>query len=58
VRELRSTVERLAAKAGGRIITTDYVRREIEPEKKAMLEPTVAERFPELREDETFTEHI
>ena len=33
VRQLRSMVERLAAKAGsGRIITTDYVRREIDAE--------------------------
>jgi transcriptional regulator with GAF, ATPase, and Fis domain len=30
VRELRFMVERLAAKAGGRMITTDYVRREID----------------------------
>jgi len=58
VRELISTVERLAAKAGGRIITTDHVRREIELEKKDMLAPAVAEHFPELREGETFTEYI
>jgi DNA-binding NtrC family response regulator len=29
VRELRFMVERLIAKAGGRMITTDHVRREI-----------------------------
>jgi DNA-binding NtrC family response regulator len=29
VRELRFMIERLAAKAGGRMITTDHVRREI-----------------------------
>jgi len=58
VRELISTVERLAAKAGGRIITTDQVRREIEPEKKAILTPAIAEHFPELRESETLTGYI
>jgi len=59
VRQLMSTVERLAAKAGGgRIITTDHVRREIDLGKKAMLAPGNAEFFPELREGETLTEYI
>lgn len=30
VRELRFMIERLAAKVGGRMITTDHVRREID----------------------------
>jgi DNA-binding NtrC family response regulator len=58
VRELISTLDRLAAKAGGRIITTDHVRREIELEKKATLAPVIAEHFPELREGETLTGYI
>jgi DNA-binding NtrC family response regulator len=35
VRQLISTVERLAAKAGGRIITTDHVRREVDLGRKS-----------------------
>jgi hypothetical protein len=56
---LISAVERLAAKAGaGRIITTDHVRCEIGLQKKVLLAPGDAERFPELREGETLTEYI
>ena len=59
VRQLISTVERLAAKAGaGRIITRDHVRCEIDLQKKAMIAPGDAERFPELREGETLTEYL
>jgi transcriptional regulator with GAF, ATPase, and Fis domain len=59
VRQLISTVERLAAKAGaGRMITRDHVRCEIDLQKKAMLAPGDAERFPELREGETLTEYL
>jgi transcriptional regulator with PAS, ATPase and Fis domain len=59
VRELISTVERLAAKVGeSRIITPDQVRREIDLEKKATLAPCDTERFPELRESETLTDYL
>jgi transcriptional regulator with PAS, ATPase and Fis domain len=59
VRQLISTVERLAAKAGaGRIITRDHVRCEIDLQRKAMHAPGDAERFPELREGETLTEYL
>src|SRR5262249_16062053 len=50
VRQLRSMVERLAAKAGsGRIITTDHVRREIDIEEKLTPSQGDADRIPELR---------
>ena len=59
VRQLRSMVERLAAKAGsGQIITTDHVRREIEIEEKMAPSPGDADRIPELREGETLMEYI
>jgi DNA-binding NtrC family response regulator len=59
VRQLRSMVERLAAKAGsGRIITTDHVRREIEIEEKMAPSPGDADRIPELCEGETLMEYI
>jgi len=59
VRQLRSMVERLAAKAGnGRIITTDHVRREIDIEEKIAPSPGDADRIPELREGETLMEYI
>jgi transcriptional regulator with PAS, ATPase and Fis domain len=59
VRQLISTVERLAAKAGvGRVITTDHVRREIDLEQKSVFAPCAAERFPALKESETLTEYL
>jgi DNA-binding NtrC family response regulator len=59
VRQLRSMVERLAAKVGnGRIITTDHVRREIDIEEKMAPSPGDADRIPELREGETLMEYI
>src|SRR5215831_5590739 len=46
VRQLISTVERMAAKAGGgRIITTEHVRREIDLERKSALAPSHADSF-------------
>lgn len=58
VRQLISTVERLDAKAGGRIITPDHVRREIALEQKPMLAPCDSEQFPALREGETFIDYL
>ena len=58
VRELISTVERLAAKAGGRIITIEQVRREIDAEQEPLLAPSNAECFPRLREGETLTDYL
>ncbi len=59
VRQLRSMVERLAAKAGGdRIITPDHVRREIDIEEKFAPSPGDADRIPELHEGETLMEYI
>jgi transcriptional regulator with GAF, ATPase, and Fis domain len=56
VRQLMSTVERLAAKAGGRIITTDHVRREVDLGRK--FAPSHVDRFPALREGETLMDYI
>jgi DNA-binding NtrC family response regulator len=59
VRQLISTIECLAAKAGGGcIITTDHVRREMDFERKSALTSGHADRFPDLREGETLTEYI
>jgi DNA-binding NtrC family response regulator len=59
VRQLITTIERLAAKAGvGRIITTEHVRREIALELDSALTPDHADRFPDLRDGETLTEYI
>jgi DNA-binding NtrC family response regulator len=58
VRELLSMVERLAAKARGRIITIDQVRREIDVEQKPLLVSSNADCFPRLREDETITDYL
>jgi transcriptional regulator of acetoin/glycerol metabolism len=59
VREFISTVERLAAKAGGgRVITTDFLHREIDLEQKSALAPCDTERFPGLREGETLIDYI
>jgi len=58
VRELRLMVECLAAKAGGRMITTDQVRREIEAEQSPALAPGNAQCFPKLREGETLMDYI
>jgi DNA-binding NtrC family response regulator len=59
VRQLMTTVERLVAIAGsGWIITTDDVRREMDLERKSVLAPGHADRFPDLREGETLTEYI
>src|SRR5262249_41556157 len=59
VRQLRSMVERLAAKAGsGQMITTDHVRREIDIEEEPAPSPCDAGRIPELREGETLMEYI
>jgi len=59
VRELRSTIERLAAKAGGgRIITTDHVRREMDSEQQSVSAPGNTQCFPKLRESETLIDYI
>jgi DNA-binding NtrC family response regulator len=58
VRQLISTIERMAAKAGGLIVTTDHVRREMELERQTVLGPGNAECFPELREGETMKEYM
>jgi DNA-binding NtrC family response regulator len=58
VRQLISTIERLAAKAGGLIVTTDQVRREMELERQTVLALGNAECFPELREGETMREYM
>jgi len=53
VRELIAMVERLAAKAGGRMITTDHARSEIDDEQQSALTPANTECFPLLRKGET-----
>jgi len=58
VRELRSTIERLAAKAGGRIITTNHVRREVDSEQQSVSAPGNTQCFPRLRESETLIDYI
>jgi transcriptional regulator with PAS, ATPase and Fis domain len=59
VRELMSTIERLVAKAGGgRIITTDHVRREVDLGRKSALAQCHADRFPALHEGETLVDYI
>jgi len=58
VRELRFMVERMAAKAGGRMITTDYVRREIDAEQEPALAPGNTECFPRLRDGESLTDWV
>ena len=58
VRQLISTVERLAAKAGSRIITADHVRREVCLERKSGLRPGRADRFPTLDDGETLVDYI
>jgi DNA-binding NtrC family response regulator len=58
VRQLISTVERLAAKSRLRIITADHVRREIDAEQKSLFAPGNAECFPRLREGETLMDFI
>jgi DNA-binding NtrC family response regulator len=58
VRQLISTVERLAAKVGGRIVTIDHVRREMDAELNSAFTPVETERFPRLREGETLIDYI
>jgi len=59
VRELRSTIERLAAKAGGgRIITTNHVRREMDSEQQSVSAQCNTKCFPKLRENETLIDYI
>jgi DNA-binding NtrC family response regulator len=58
VRQLISTVERLAAKAGGRIITADHVRREMGSDRRSAFVPGNTECFPNLREGETLINYI
>jgi transcriptional regulator with GAF, ATPase, and Fis domain len=59
VRQLISTIERLAAKAGcGRIVTADHVHREMDLERQSVLALGNAECFPDLREGETMREYI
>ncbi len=59
MRELISTVERLATKAGGgRIITADHMRREMDAEQKSVSAPGNAKCFPRLREGETLMDYI
>src|SRR5262249_4277225 len=59
VRELISTVERLAAKVGGgRIITADQVRREVDFGRKSALAPCHVDRFHALRDGETIMDYI
>ncbi|MGH9753673.1 MAG: sigma 54-interacting transcriptional regulator [Blastocatellia bacterium] len=58
VRQLISTVERLGAKAGGRIITADHVRCEVDLERKFTLAPGIASGLLELQENETLIEYI
>jgi transcriptional regulator with GAF, ATPase, and Fis domain len=58
VRQLISTVERLAVKAGiGRVITTDQARRETDAEQKSVFAPGNTECFPKLREGETLIDY-
>jgi len=58
-RELISTVERLAAKAGGeQIITADQARRKLDAERKPALTPGASGRFAALRDGETLVECI
>jgi transcriptional regulator with PAS, ATPase and Fis domain len=59
VRQLITTVERLADKAGGgRIINTDHVLLEIALERKSAPAHGHPDCFPDLREGETLTEYI
>jgi transcriptional regulator with PAS, ATPase and Fis domain len=59
VRQLMLTVERLAAKAGsGRVITADYVRREIDFERKPVFAPNSTDCLLMLREGETLKEYL
>jgi transcriptional regulator with PAS, ATPase and Fis domain len=58
VRQLIATVERLTAKAGGRMIMADHVRREVDLERKSALTPGHVDRFPALREGETLIDYI
>jgi transcriptional regulator with GAF, ATPase, and Fis domain len=58
VRELRSTIERLAAKAGGRIITTNHVCREMDSEQQSVSATGNNQCFPKLRESETLIDYI
>jgi DNA-binding NtrC family response regulator len=58
VRKLISTIERLAAKAGGLLVMTDHLRHEIGLERQTMLVPGNAECFPKLREGETMKEYM
>ncbi|MGH9752643.1 MAG: hypothetical protein ACREA2_07650 [Blastocatellia bacterium] len=59
MRQLISTVERMAAKAGSnRIITIDRVRREMDAEQTFALAPGIAECLPALREGETLIAYI
>jgi DNA-binding NtrC family response regulator len=58
VRQLIATIVRLAAKADGRIVTIDHVRREMDIERQAVLAPGNPECFPELREGETMREYM
>ncbi|MBO0858636.1 MAG: sigma-54-dependent Fis family transcriptional regulator [Chloracidobacterium sp.] len=58
VRELRSTVECLKAKANGRMITTDQVRLEIEDEQQFAIAPANTDCFPRLREGETLIDYL
>jgi len=59
VRQLRSMVERLAAKVGSdRIVTGDLARREIDAEQEPALAPDNTECFPRLRDGESLTEWV
>jgi transcriptional regulator of acetoin/glycerol metabolism len=59
VRELISAVERLAAKVGGgRIITADLVRREVDFGRKSALAPCHVDRFHALRDGETIMDYL
>ena len=58
-RQLITTIERLADKAGGgQIITTDHVLLEIALDRKSAPADGHADSFPDLREGETLTEYI
>lgn len=58
VRQLISTAEGLAANAGGRIITTDRVRREVDFGRKSAPAPCDTGRSPALREGETLIDYV
>jgi transcriptional regulator with GAF, ATPase, and Fis domain len=58
VRQLISTVERLAAKSRGRIITADQVRREVDLGRKLTTAPSHVDYLPSLREGETLVDYI